>query len=113
MMSDTNPPNHPGTTWDQWTFTFDLLLGIFIVPLMVLHNDTFSSTCVCIRNSYTVGSVLKDKAISELVAAAITVAVCLRRSIPKKKSCKHKNLLSTEKYCLTETGYQPKLHTSL
>ena len=26
------------------------------------------------------------------------------------KASQHKNLLSTEKYCLTETGYQPKLH---
>ena len=26
------------------------------------------------------------------------------------KACKHKNLLCTDKYCLTKTGSQPKLH---
>ncbi len=26
------------------------------------------------------------------------------------KACKHKNLLSTEKYCLAKTGYLPTLH---
>ena len=26
------------------------------------------------------------------------------------KACKHNNLLSTQRYCLAESGYQPKLH---
>ena len=41
----------------------------------------------------------------------VTTLLVLQYLGPIHKTCKHKNLPSTEKYCLAEIGYQPRFHS--